>query len=151
MEKCNFQKTVIPFEKLDSTYKSRDIHVVMFNTLWYSLHSTYVRIVHAKLLWLHGQVGLFFMQASTFHTKCRYIGIMCWKRLFCPVSSSKRTWELISYTPDQCCWESLVKVDTTYDRISPLPYSPFYKIYAAKFVLESIGEFGGVVLLCQLS
>ena len=50
---------------------------------------------------------------------------MYWKRLFCPVSSSKRTY----YTPEQCCWEGLVKVGTKHDSISPLPYSPFYKLY----------------------
>ena len=31
MENTNFHKTVIPYDKLDDTYRSRDIHVVMFN------------------------------------------------------------------------------------------------------------------------
>lgn len=31
MEKCDFQKNIVPYEKLDSTFRSRDIHVVIFN------------------------------------------------------------------------------------------------------------------------
>ena len=31
MENSNFRKTVIPFDRLDDTYRSTDIHVVMFN------------------------------------------------------------------------------------------------------------------------
>ena len=74
---------------------------------------------------------------------------MHWQKMFNPISSFKTAGRLLA-PYSKSSYDCLFKVDTKHGRRSPLPYSPFYTIHRARFVLSSIGELGGMVIAGQL-
>ena len=82
----------------------------------------------------------FSCKIAPFHTKCKYRNNVSEEIILSSIFFQQK---FRTYcTPEQCCWEGLVKVGTKYDRISPLPNSLFAKFTTTRFVLESIGEYG---------